>query len=484
MEFEALLDLGTIPQWLTFFAAFLTFIGVVIGFTFTFRQLRHNQHVRQTENILSVSGSTIDHNTSSLEHPEALAVIQKLEGLNVPAAGFKPYWTARGVHLSHINLACRVWELAGQPGHGEPMNSRFDGWERFSREVIAKKLRGCALAVRAGGTDPADLAGSDLWLGLHTYEVYPTKFTDWLDGLAMSHEVDEVVMPSDRTPDLAACSTSAPQLRARWPLGQPTNRRLKEGGMTKPLSREQQPPVRDWLPWVGAVGSAIWIAAGAYLMVFHGDRQNPIKPNEWGDIFAGLAAPVAFLWLVLGFFQQGRELKISTRALQLQARELQNSVEQQAQLVATTREQLTVNVREQERQRLADNEAAQPRFVFKWGGSTTANGVTRCSMQLVNEGHTATDLKFRYAPPPMEVPFTYLPAIRRGEDVAMSIGIVQTRFPDEGMMIWIDYTDGRNRPGLLRYRAYYDDFEKSQLKFAKVEDTVPTQPTAANTASE
>jgi hypothetical protein len=176
LEARDQMDLGTVPQW-------LTFVGVVIGFCFTAGQLRHNQHVRETENFLKISDSTTAHNVRFPGQSEALKAVQMLEGLNVPASGSDTYWATREVHLSHINLVWRVWELAGQPGRGEAINSRFDGWERFAREIITKKLRSSAQAVDNGASAPADLAGSDLWSGLQRYEAYPTKFVQWLDGL-------------------------------------------------------------------------------------------------------------------------------------------------------------------------------------------------------------------------------------------------------------------------------------------------------------
>ena len=36
-----------------------------------------------------------------------------------------------------------------------------------------------------------------------------------------------------------------------------------------------------------------------------------------GDFLGGVSSPLAFLWLVLGFFQQGREIRLSNKALQL-----------------------------------------------------------------------------------------------------------------------------------------------------------------------
>lgn len=70
--------------------------------------------------------------------------------------------------------------------------------------------------------------------------------------------------------------------------------------------------------------------------------------NEFGDFFAGVFGPVAIFWLILGFHQQGKELKQSTEALRLQATELNNSVAQQKELVNVTNEQ-TGNSREEER---------------------------------------------------------------------------------------------------------------------------------------
>lgn len=51
--------------------------------------------------------------------------------------------------------------------------------------------------------------------------------------------------------------------------------------------------------------------------------------NMLGDFLGGSFGPLAFLWLVLGFFQQGEELRHSVQALSLQAEELRESVKAQ-----------------------------------------------------------------------------------------------------------------------------------------------------------
>ena len=89
--------------------------------------------------------------------------------------------------------------------------------------------------------------------------------------------------------------------------------------------------------------------------VFSGVHENWItflglSPNEVGDFLAGVFGPLAFLWLVFGYYQQGEELKHSVEALKLQAEELRNSVEQQKELVEVSREAIQLETSEKERQ--------------------------------------------------------------------------------------------------------------------------------------
>ncbi|MFN4312570.1 MAG: hypothetical protein ACK4FK_18455 [Ferrovibrio sp.] len=44
-----------------------------------------------------------------------------------------------------------------------------------------------------------------------------------------------------------------------------------------------------------------------------------LPPNEMGDFFAGIFAPLAFLWLVLGYMQQGDELRRTQKDVERQA---------------------------------------------------------------------------------------------------------------------------------------------------------------------
>ena len=55
--------------------------------------------------------------------------------------------------------------------------------------------------------------------------------------------------------------------------------------------------------------------------------------NQIGDFLAGVFAPLAFVWIVVGYLQQSEELS-------LQVKELNAAVHQQAQMVKAAREQI------------------------------------------------------------------------------------------------------------------------------------------------
>jgi hypothetical protein len=143
----------------------------------------------------------------------------------------------------------------------------------------------------------------------------------------------------------------------------------------------------------GIVVTLVWLGTMAVLFYWSSAQASQMKPNEWGDFFAGVFAPLAFLWLVLGYLQQGEELRLSTEALRLQAEELKNSVEQQRELVEVTRQQV-----EGEREALAyerrqREEEARPSFVVvSRGGSFRGDGHCNYAFSLSNTGNLATSL--------------------------------------------------------------------------------------------
>ncbi|HHQ6565536.1 TPA: hypothetical protein ACSTJX_000332 [Serratia fonticola] len=89
----------------------------------------------------------------------------------------------------------------------------------------------------------------------------------------------------------------------------------------------------------GAVITVVYFFALCFVIV-NLNLAHFTSWNELGDFLAGAFSPVAFLWLVLGYLQQQKELQQNTKALELQALELKNSVDQYKSMVEVARDQL------------------------------------------------------------------------------------------------------------------------------------------------
>lgn len=76
----------------------------------------------------------------------------------------------------------------------------------------------------------------------------------------------------------------------------------------------------------GAILSAIWILTVILLLIFKADNAKEMSLNEWGDFLAGIGSILALMWLVIGYFQQGQELKQNTNALLLQHEEMKQQI--------------------------------------------------------------------------------------------------------------------------------------------------------------
>jgi hypothetical protein len=73
--------------------------------------------------------------------------------------------------------------------------------------------------------------------------------------------------------------------------------------------------------------------------------------NEVGDFLAGAFSPLAFAWLVLGFIQQGIELRQNSAALLLQAEELKSAAKHAGDMVELQRKEFELRIEELEKDR-------------------------------------------------------------------------------------------------------------------------------------
>ena len=101
---------------------------------------------------------------------------------------------------------------------------------------------------------------------------------------------------------------------------------------------EQDRRERRRLPIIGLWLSAIYVVGLVIYLAVQGQNPADLRMNELGDFLGGVSSPLAFLWLVLGFFQQSREIRLSNKALHLQAREMRRSVDEHRRIAGGERE--------------------------------------------------------------------------------------------------------------------------------------------------
>ncbi len=116
---------------------------------------------------------------------------------------------------------------------------------------------------------------------------------------------------------------------------------------------------------IGWFISVAWIIFWAGIVCVKWPVAADMPLNAWGDFLAGTMAPLAIFWLVLGFLQQGDELKQNTDALKLQAEELRQSVEQQKELVAANEKLVSLTIKSHQKAREQEVANIQPRLVVK-----------------------------------------------------------------------------------------------------------------------
>jgi len=95
--------------------------------------------------------------------------------------------------------------------------------------------------------------------------------------------------------------------------------------------------------WASAATMA-WLAGTALVIAMNWEKFNAMELNAVGDFLAGAVSPLAFLWLIVGYFQQGDELKQNTQALIIQAEELRQSVAAQQSVAESSREQIRLHM--------------------------------------------------------------------------------------------------------------------------------------------
>lgn len=135
------------------------------------------------------------------------------------------------------------------------------------------------------------------------------------------------------------------------------------------------------------------------LFIWDQDLKNIASLNEFGDFLAGVFSPVAFLWLVLGFLQQQKELQQNTEALQLQAEELKNSVEQYKEMVSVSKQQLKNDaIRSLDEKMQREQEVKPDLYMSDLGWTTRSGNVCELSWEIKSDGREARNITLEFKP--------------------------------------------------------------------------------------
>ena len=202
--------------------------------------------------------------------------------------------------------------------------------------------------------------------------------------------------------------------------------------------------------WLGVIA---WFFSGRLSEIAH------LEPNEVGDFLAGSLGPLGILWLILGFFQQGQELRDNTRALDLQATELRNATQEQRELLRATRAQVEADhamvalAREQHAQSLL------PRFAFLDIATVTSDAGTELRFELRNLGANASEVRFDAKDLLAQPPSTRLPVAMAGLPYACTVSFAPGH-PAAGDHLSVAYRDLTGHHGSIRHALAFDDAGK------------------------
>lgn len=173
--------------------------------------------------------------------------------------------------------------------------------------------------------------------------------------------------------------------------------------------------MRNKLSWLGGVVTLLYLVFIAFLVSGRISSIWELPLNELGDFLAGVFGPVAFFWLILGFLQQGQELRQGTEALLLQAKELKNSVEQQSIMAAAATMQIEAQQKALQLQIDERDRELQPEFEFVGGTRTGGQGGSvRTSVRMMNNGNEVREVKVSMDPPIGELEGVSIGTMRRG----------------------------------------------------------------------
>lgn len=200
------------------------------------------------------------------------------------------------------------------------------------------------------------------------------------------------------------------------------------------------------------IGIFVTFIYGIFLFLLTDGRLNSLNSmplNEVGDFLAGAFGPLAIFWLILGFIQQGKELGQNTKALELQAKELRNSVEQQKEMVFVANKKFEADIKIIEYEREKEIKAAKPSIVFMGFGGSHSD-MDRFTCNLINSGASISNVKITFNTEVFELSGDQVAVWPNGEKIRVKFSLKKNETPK----IFLMHFKYNNRNGISGEEGY------------------------------
>lgn len=172
-----------------------------------------------------------------------------------------------------------------------------------------------------------------------------------------------------------------------------------------------------FLTIVGLVLSTIWLLVMFVLINWKFESVGAMDLNEIGDFLAGVTAPLALLWLVIGYFQQGKEISQNTKALKLQVEETAQLARNAERQAAATEQMAILNKTQYETEEAREHALSQPLLISS-GGTTSQGSASKTHLQ--NKGGPVTNIEIK-SDAPYSINFSPVQALDEDQKATLTI---------------------------------------------------------------
>ncbi|MDE0029686.1 MAG: hypothetical protein OXU42_09845 [Deltaproteobacteria bacterium] len=180
---------------------------------------------------------------------------------------------------------------------------------------------------------------------------------------------------------------------------------------------------RKWPVVLGLVLTGLWVLVPTAILFYEaGGHFRSMDPNQWGDFLSGIAAPPALLWLVIGYFQHGKEIELQQEELRRQVQETAHLVAQSERHAEATEELVQITRTNQEAEKLHQLHESSPKFELV----EIVIGKETCEAIMINLGGAAHKVKTQHAAELPQVDCRFASTLKNGDQGTVVIHGIPT----------------------------------------------------------